>query len=306
MHVARHGSLACALFLAVARACAALIPSADGRTVYDTALEVNWLADADLAASAAAEYGVSDIGPSGEMDFATARRWVEALDGAHSHPPLFGHADWMLPTAPTSAQTDPTCSATGPDGSSSGYGCSRSALGSLYYRTLGLRGADRAVPTGPLRVGPFRHLQPGPYWACAAPDPRTPCQEPAGTAMQWSFSFGSGLQETAPVGKRLYVTVYYPLTPPAALTEAIDAALAGSPAHDAFIALAAELESASTPADRAQSLAAFVGKTEVEGGTLFSAAQVRQLVDLAQANFDAETRARDWPPPTGPYGAGAR
>ncbi len=309
MHLVRlawHGALSCVLLLAVADAGAALIPSADGRTVYDTTLEVNWLADADLAASAAAEYGVSDVGPNGEMDFATARRWVEALDGRHGYPPLFGHADWMLPTAPTSAQADPTCSATGPDGSSSGYGCTGGALGSLYYQSLGLRGSDSAVATGADRVGPFRHLQPGRYWACASPDPRTPCQDPSAAANEWSFSFGDGSQGTASVDERFYVTVYYPMTPPAALTEAIDITLAGSPAHDAFIALAAELESAFTPADRARSLAAFIGKTEVERGTLFSAAQVRQLVALAQATFDDETRTRGMSARADPSGAGSR
>src|SRR5512135_2521588 len=126
--LARRGSLACAWLVAVTGAAAALVASPDGRTVYDTTLYVNWLADADLAASAAAEYGVGPVGPRGEMDFATARHWVEALDGLHGHAPLFGHTDWMLPTAPTFPLTDPSCSATGPDGNSFGYGCTGSAL----------------------------------------------------------------------------------------------------------------------------------------------------------------------------------
>ena len=56
----------------------ALVPSADGQTVYDPNLNVTWLADANLAGTQT--FGVSNINKDGSMDYATALRWVDALN----------------------------------------------------------------------------------------------------------------------------------------------------------------------------------------------------------------------------------
>jgi hypothetical protein len=147
-------------------ASAQLIPSADGLTVYDNHLHVVWLANANLAGTPeGASFGVSNIGPHGAMDFKTALAWVDALNGLNGVAPLLGHTDWQLPTQPVFPVVDPACSATGPNGNSFGYGCKRSAMGSLYNRSLHWHFPDTAVPIPSELTGPFRNFQPYLYWS---------------------------------------------------------------------------------------------------------------------------------------------
>src|SRR5215470_5029747 len=115
--------IAAALCLIAPAATAALIPSADGKTVYDTTLHVTWLANANLAATQS--FGVANITPGGAMDYPTALAFVAALNAAN----YLGHNDWQLPASPL---VDPTCGAVGPNGGSFGKGCTASAMGSLY------------------------------------------------------------------------------------------------------------------------------------------------------------------------------
>ncbi len=140
--------------LAVPKADAELIPSADGQTVYDTTLQVRWLADANLAAKAAKGFGVA-VDPNGSMNYNTALQWLDALNGVNGGAPYLGHSDWTLPTSPTAPSTDPTCSATGPNNNSFGYGCRNSALGSLFHLSLGLQYPNTAVPIPEAQVGAF-------------------------------------------------------------------------------------------------------------------------------------------------------
>jgi hypothetical protein len=51
---------------------------APGRTLYDPALNVTWLADADLAGKQT--FGVRGIDKDGSMDYPTALTWVHALN----------------------------------------------------------------------------------------------------------------------------------------------------------------------------------------------------------------------------------
>ena len=105
---------------AVPNAYAELIPSADGKTVYDTFLHVNWLANANLAATPDLGFVHAfsgTIGPNGSMDYSTAVRWVKYLkDNSY-----LGHSGWTLPTTP---MTDASCSKPfgGPHGNSFGFG----------------------------------------------------------------------------------------------------------------------------------------------------------------------------------------
>jgi hypothetical protein len=152
--------------LSVSSADAELIPSADGLTVYDTVLQVRWLANANLAKKAAAARGVDNVDPNGAMDFKTALQWVEALNGMNGDAPYLGHTNWTLPTSPTYPATDPSCNATGPEGNSFGFHCMNSAMGSLYYQSLGLQYPDTAVPIPyDNRIGPFSNFQPYLYWS---------------------------------------------------------------------------------------------------------------------------------------------
>src|ERR1039458_4087826 len=96
---------------------AALVPAADGQTVYDPNLNVTWLGDANLAGLQT--FGVSNINKDGSMDYATALRWVDAMNSAG----YLGHNSWQLPTAPV---TDKSCARTGRNGESFGFNCSGS------------------------------------------------------------------------------------------------------------------------------------------------------------------------------------
>jgi len=60
-------------------ATAALIPSQDGLTVYDTVLHVTWLANANPAATLPGVLGVARIAPNGAMNYQTAVQWVAAF-----------------------------------------------------------------------------------------------------------------------------------------------------------------------------------------------------------------------------------
>ena len=164
----------------------------EGRTVHDAHLGVTWLADANLAATES--FGVSNINKSGSMNFATAVRWVGAMNAFHNGAGYLGHNNWQLPTAPS---TDKTCELTGRNGESFGYYCSGSALGSLYYVSFGLREPDSAVANSDNQVGPFQNFQPYLYWSKSqAIDPKQGFV---------SFSFSSGFQGANVFRNYLYV-----------------------------------------------------------------------------------------------------
>jgi len=173
---------------AAAPAAAPLVASDDGQTVYDATLGVTWLADANLPAKQT--FGVATINKSGSMDYATALKWVAAMNSAG----YLGHGDWQLPSTPVE---DQTCARTGANGESFGFNCSGSTLGSLYYASLGLHQPNTAVPLPANRVGPFTDFQPYLYWSASAPaDPKQGFV---------SFSFNSGFQGANVVLNYLYV-----------------------------------------------------------------------------------------------------
>ena len=160
---------------------APLAPAADGQTIYDPNLNVTWLADGNLAGTQT--FGVSNINKSGSMDYATALRWVAAMNALDNSAGYLGHNNWQLPTAPSE---DKSCARTGRNGESFGFHCSGSALGSLYYGALGLREPNTAVPIPTHTVGPFTDFEPYLYWSgSAAADPKQGFV---------SFSFNSGFQ----------------------------------------------------------------------------------------------------------------
>jgi hypothetical protein len=175
-------------------------------TVYDPVAQVTWLADANLAARQT--FAIAGINRDGAMDHDTAIRWVEAMNHADGGRGYLGQTAWDLPeTGPS----DPTCSMRG----TTGYGCTGSAMGSLFYRQLGLHPGDSVIGPSEAHVGPFYNVQPYLYWACAGASASSPCR-PDGPAQgfEWNFSLGNGFQGTNLVGNALYVMVYYPESGP--------------------------------------------------------------------------------------------
>ena len=182
-----------------------LIARQEGRTVYDSRLAVTWLADANLAATET--FGVQNINKSGSMNYATAVRWVAAMNAFDSGAGYLGHNNWQLPTAP---DIDKTCELTGRHGEPFGFMCSGSALGSLYYVSLGLREPDSAVRNSENQVGPFQNFQPYLYWS------KSPAADPKQGFV--SFSFNTGFQGANVFRNYLYVLPMIkgklPSTPP--------------------------------------------------------------------------------------------
>jgi hypothetical protein len=181
-----------------------LQPSADGRTVYDPVANVTWLADANLAksqtfnAQCTGKDGVLCINPGGSMSHTTALNWINAMNAAN----YLGQSSWQLPPIP---DKDPSCQ-------NGGFGCTGDPLGALFYNQLHLAVGTPAVPTPPVKVGPFQNLQPYLYWTCqAAAGSQVLCgSDLPAPGFGWSFSFGNGFQGTDLQTNGLYVMVYYP------------------------------------------------------------------------------------------------
>jgi hypothetical protein len=126
--------------------------------VDDAALGVTWLANADLAATDT--FNVPGISCDGSMEYATALKWVAAMN----HADYLGHSDWTLPITPT-PYADGGCSGKNEAGGGNfGIGCTKSPLASLYSSFLGLRAPDTVVAIPDVTTGPFQDFQPYMYW----------------------------------------------------------------------------------------------------------------------------------------------
>jgi len=95
-----------------------------------------------------------------------------------------------------------------------------------FYNDLNLQAGDLRLGW-PLFVGPFWHLQPGFYWACARAasnlgnngvcdlSENAPPTPRVSVPMEWSFDFDDGFEGTDEETKEFYVMVYYPAAPAA-------------------------------------------------------------------------------------------
>ncbi|MBL8622795.1 MAG: DUF1566 domain-containing protein [Myxococcales bacterium] len=163
--------------------------AAAGATVYDPTQRVYWLADANLAGDPAmrAALGVAGVNADGTMTYATAVRWIAALNAYDGGAGYLGHRDWQLPVTPP---TDPSCAVEGGNsGKSFGPGCTGSALGQLFTSTLGGKFPEGFGDRARNQIGPFRDLQQGLYWTAgtkaAEPTPKT-------SPNAYTFTFTSG------------------------------------------------------------------------------------------------------------------
>ena len=180
-----------------------VVLSSDGLTVYDSANNVTWLANANFPAANRFGLPVCNasstqpcVNASGSMNYASALAWVAAMNAAN----YLVHTNWQLPTTPI---TDKGCREVGPQDNSFGFNCSLGALGSLYYNALGLKAPNTAVPIPNNQVGPFSNLQPYFYWS----------QSGSGSGLVAGFSvfsFGSGSQGGNTAENYLYV---FPMIP---------------------------------------------------------------------------------------------
>ncbi|MBZ5579203.1 MAG: hypothetical protein LAP40_21795 [Acidobacteriia bacterium] len=131
--------------------------------------------------------GVTGVYPNGSMDYATAQKWVAALNGYNNGAGYLGHHDWQFPAAPL---VDTTCANTGPGGGSFGPLCAGSSLSNLYSAGLGLTFPASAVPAFGATVSPLHNLKSSYYWALQ--NDGGPSGSDSGG--QEVFSFSAGIQ----------------------------------------------------------------------------------------------------------------
>jgi hypothetical protein len=105
---------------------AQLYSRAGGTMVYDSDLDITWLADANYAATQY-EQSCGEIGaPDGKMTWPEATRWAAGLVYA-------GYDDWRLPTTPTA---DASCDEQDLIGTY-GFHCTGGEMGHLFYGDIG-------------------------------------------------------------------------------------------------------------------------------------------------------------------------
>ncbi len=138
---------------------AVLLTRLGGLAVYDTDLDVTWLANANAAAGSAFDNGGGHFGSTsdGVMSLANARAWAASLT-------IGGFNDWRLPMA------DPSCGM-------SNSKCTSSELGHLFYLELGGTENDPISNSGDPDLALFNNIQPF-YWA----DANTP-------NLEWHYHF---------------------------------------------------------------------------------------------------------------------
>ena len=136
---------------------AVLTLSADGTVVNDTDLNINWLANANLAASNT--FGVSGINANGTMNWNTAQSWIGAMNASNSGTGYLGFSDWRL------ANADPSCGFS--------YNCTGSEMGHLFYNELGGVAGQSILITHNTNLNLFQNVQSYYYWSGTeyAPNP---------------------------------------------------------------------------------------------------------------------------------------
>ena len=111
--------------------------------VYDTTLNITWLADWNYAMT-------SGFDVDGAMDWTTAKNWANNLVYG-------GFDDWRLPTSLNADGTGPC----GP-----GHNCAGSEMGHMFYNNWGASaGFAFSTGTNAANLALFSNVQPGNYWS---------------------------------------------------------------------------------------------------------------------------------------------
>ena len=142
-------------------ASAELYSRANGTMVYDSDLNITWLADANYAATLY-EQSCGDLGTkNGKME------WIKAMSFADNLV-YGGFSDWRLPK---SAQPDQSCQGQNPaetGGGSFGFYCIGSEMGHLFYgdikQGLGGKAEESIVKTHNENYNLFHNIASNIYW----------------------------------------------------------------------------------------------------------------------------------------------
>ena len=125
--------------------------------MYDTDLDITWLADANVI---------------GATDWYAAVAWADTLE-------IAGFRDWRLPKT---VVPDATCE----DELWGGYNCTGSEMGHLFYNGLGGTAGSSILTSGDSALSLFTNIGANRYWS------GTPSTI---STAAWSFRMYSGLQE---------------------------------------------------------------------------------------------------------------
>ena len=132
--------------IALSGAAQATLIDRGGGMIYDTDLNLTWLADANYAMT-------SGYDADGRMNWSAANAWAAGLSYG-------GYSDWRLPTT---LQPDASCSGQS-GGVSDGVNCSGSEMGHLFYTEGGVS-AGSSILTSTILGNYFTNMQSYAYWS---------------------------------------------------------------------------------------------------------------------------------------------
>ncbi len=192
------------LVLACSSANAALLSRSGGLAYYDTATNLTWVADANLAKT-------SGYDADGLMTWTQSVGWIASLNAQNAGLGYLGTNDWRLPTVTDTGTPGCNFAYTGTD---CGYyvNLATGEMARMFYSTLGNTGYynTSGVTTGCAgapnycltNTGPFSNLQPRSYWSGTeyAPD----------TINAWAFGFHNGFQGRSNKAGGLYAWAVRP------------------------------------------------------------------------------------------------
>ena len=182
---------ACVFTFVTATSHAALVSRLGGLAVYDTDLDITWLANANLADTI--DFGVAGINANGSMKWNEANSWITAMN-AYDGTGYLGINNWRLPTTnddPDSTCTDDTAGNT-PSSDSIGWNCTGSEMGHLFYTEFGATAGTSVLTTGnATELAKFTNVQSHLYWSGT--------EDASNLANAWTVNFHSGRQ--GPDGK---------------------------------------------------------------------------------------------------------
>lgn len=134
---------AAAAMLALTGAAQADLFDRGGGMIYDSTLNITWLADWNYAKTQFAATGGAQGDADGLMEWTTASNWANDL--VHG-----GYSDWRLPTALNAEGSGPCY----------GFDCAGSEMGHMFYVDLGATaGSNFSTGTNTTNLALFENVQ---------------------------------------------------------------------------------------------------------------------------------------------------